>query len=80
MTGPSLIQHHNIERTLNDHLWDEIVATRERKQELMAQVTALAEREQRLVRIADAAGLREPLPVPAILLDDAAHTTPRTET
>jgi len=75
MTGPSLIQNHNIERVLGDHLWDEVRATRERIADLSAQVAALGEREQRLVRIAEAADIPEPF-IPAEMPPDKSDSPP----
>lgn len=49
----------NIERMLQDHLWNEIHALQDKQAELQQTMTALHEREELLRRIADAAGISE---------------------
>lgn len=53
------IQETNIERVLHDHLWPEIRLIQAKKSELQAAIDALSERESKLVRVAEAAGITE---------------------
>lgn len=57
------IQETNIERALIDHLWKEIKLLIEKREELRIQQDALVEREEKLRRIAVAAGIPEPIEV-----------------
>lgn len=54
----------NIERMLQDHLWNEIHALQDKQAELQQTMTALHEREELLRRIADAAGISETIDLP----------------
>lgn len=60
MTGPSLVQNINIERTLEHHLWDEIGLVRTKITDLESQIAAHKAREVKLLRIAQAADIPDP--------------------
>jgi len=58
MTSP--VQNTNIERILEDHLWDEVAAIEARISDLQAEIDALDKRREKLEDIANAAGIERP--------------------
>lgn len=57
MTSPNLVQETNIERILEDHLWDEVRLITDEIAKLQDTIEQLAQRKSKLMRIAEAADL-----------------------
>lgn len=60
MTSPNTIIETNIERILEDHLWNEVELLDNEVKKLQETIDLLNERKEKLIKIASAAELNKP--------------------
>ena len=60
MTSPNTIIETNIERILEDHLWNEVELLDNEVKKLQETIDLLNERKAKLIKIANAAELNKP--------------------
>lgn len=60
MTAPNTIIETNIERILEDHLWEEVRLLEEKVELLKSEIDTLVQRKEKLISIASAAEIPRP--------------------